>query len=52
METNVSGERLGASLLQVKNGTNCAHDKVPDNATLCPIAFISKSLLSTKKATL
>ena len=43
-----SGDSLGARLLQVRDGMNCRHNKVPDNVTLCPTAFTSKSLLSTK----
>ena len=28
---------------------NCGHDEVPDNTTLCPIAFASKSLSSIEQ---
>ena len=48
LETYASDVCLGARLLQVRDGLNCRHDKDPDNTTLCPIAFTSKSLLSTK----
>ena len=29
LETNVSGVDLGAGLLQMQEGMNCVHDKVP-----------------------
>ena len=32
----------------VRQGMNCGHDEVPDNGTLCIIAFVSKSLSSTE----
>ena len=46
---NASGVGLKAGLLQVWGGMNCRHDKVPDIATLCPIAFTIKSLLSAEQ---
>ena len=48
LETNAFSIGLGARLLQVSNGMNCGHDKIPDNAILCPIAFASKSLSSVE----
>ena len=38
----------GTGLLQVRDSMNCGHDEVPDNPTLCPIAFASESLSSTE----
>ena len=35
---------IGARLLHVRDGMDCGHDKVPDNTTLCQIAFNIKSL--------
>ena len=46
LETNASGSGLG--LLQVIDGMNCGHNKIPDNATMCPMAFTSRSLLSAE----
>ena len=43
LETDASDVSLGAILLQVRKGTNCGCDKVPDNASLHPIAFASNS---------
>ena len=43
LKTDVFYVTLGAKLLQVRNGMNCQHDEVPDNATLCPIVFASKT---------
>ena len=43
LETDASGIGLGTCLLQVREGLNCGCDKVPDIATLCLIAFTSKS---------
>ena len=40
------GIGLGAGLLKVQEGMNCEHDGVPDIATLCPIAFASKTFSS------
>ena len=48
LETDASGVSLGARLLQVRDGMNCEHDKLPDNANLCPFAFASKCLSSAK----
>ena len=44
LETDASGIDLGAALLQICKGTACQKDVAPDNTTLCPIAFASKSL--------
>ena len=48
LKTDASNVGLGASLLQVNEGMNCGHDQVPDNATLPPVAFASKSLSSSE----
>ena len=44
LETDASGVGLGVALLQMHEETACQKDIVPDNTTLCPIAFASKSL--------
>ena len=49
LETDALGVSLEVRLLQVKDGMNCGHDKVPDNASLCPIAFASKGLWHTEQ---
>ena len=41
LKTDVSDVGLGAKLLQVRKSMNCGHDVVPDNASLCPVAFAS-----------
>ena len=46
LNTGALSITLEAGLLQVRYGMNCGHEKVPDNATLHPIAFISKSILN------
>ena len=46
--TDASGIGLGARLLQVRDGMKCAHDEVPDNATMHPTAFACKSLPNTE----
>ena len=46
LETDASGVSLGAKLPQVRDGMNCRFHKLLDNATLCLIAFASKSLSS------
>ena len=44
LETDASEVGLGAALLQMHEGTACQEDVVPDNNTLCPTVFASKSL--------
>ena len=46
LETDASGVRLGARLMQVRDGMN--YDEVPDYITLYPIALASKSLMSAE----
>ena len=46
LETDTAGVSIGAGLLQVREGMNCGHDKLPDNATFHLIAFTSKSIFS------
>ena len=48
LETDASGVRLRARLLQIRDGMNCGHDEIPDNTMLHPIAFASKGLWSAK----
>ena len=48
LENDASEVSLRANVLQVRDGMNYGHDEVPDNATLCPIAFANKSLSSTE----
>ena len=47
-ETDASGVGLGAALLQLHNNTVCQKGIVPDNITLHPIAFASKSLTAAE----
>ena len=35
LETDASGINLGARLLQVRDGMNCGHDDILDDATQC-----------------
>ena len=44
LETDASGVGLGAALLQLHDNTACQRDVAPDNASLRPITFASKSL--------
>ena len=46
-KTDASGASFGVGLLQERDGMNYGHDHVQNNATVCPITFISKSLLNT-----
>ena len=46
LEMDVSGIGLRAVLLQMSEGMNCLYGEVPDNVTLHPIAFASKSIQS------
>ena len=49
LETDTYGMRLGASLLQVRDGMNCGLDKVPDNTALHSNALTRKSLSSMEQ---
>ena len=49
LETDASGVSLGAALLQLHDNTVCQKGIAPDNITLCPIAFASKSLTSVEQ---
>ena len=44
LETDMSGIGLGAALLQTRYERTCQRDIAPDNTTLRPITFTSKSL--------
>ena len=48
LETDLSGVRLGAELLQVRDGMNCPQDGTPHSSTLRLTAFTIKGLSSTK----
>ena len=50
-QTDASGVSLEAELIQVRDGMNCGDDKVLDNTTLQPIAFVSKSYQALSSAT-
>ena len=49
LEMDASGIGLGAGLLQVTEGMNCEHDKVPGNAAFHPTALTSESLSSVEQ---
>ena len=44
--TEASGISLGDRSLQVRNGINCEHSKIPDNEMFLPALFVIKSLSS------
>ena len=46
---DASGVGLGATFLQMRSNTSCPMDEAPDNSTLRPIAFASKSLIAAEK---
>ena len=48
LEIDSSGVILKAGSLKIRDDMNCGQDKVPDNATLCPIVLGSKSLSSAE----
>ena len=48
LETDASGVGLGAALLQLCDDTACQRDMAPDNTSLRPTAFASKSLTGAK----
>ena len=48
LQTHASGVRLGAGLLQLRDGMNCGNNEVSDKAPLHPIALTRKHLLSTE----
>ena len=49
LETDASGIGLGAALLQICDNTVCQMGVAPQNITLHPIAFASKSLTGVEK---
>ena len=49
IEMDASGVGLGATFLQMRSNTSCPMDEAPDNSTLRPIAFASKSLIAAEK---
>ena len=49
LETDASGVRLRADLLQTRSGRSCPRDKAPANIILKSITPVSKSLLCTEK---
>ena len=51
LEIEASGVRLGAALLQTRNGTSCPRNTAPDNSILRQITFVNKSLSSVEKDT-
>ena len=50
LEIAASGIGLWATLLQVKDGMNCGHNEIPNDAILQPTAVVSKSLSSVEWA--
>ena len=48
LETKVSGVRLEAGLLQVRDRMQFHKDKVQNNSVLYPTAFTSRSLTSSE----
>ena len=48
LETDTSGVRLGAGLLQVRDGIWFQKNEALDKVVLCPKTFASKSLTSTE----
>ena len=49
LETDASGIGLGAALLQIHDNTDCQMGVAPQNITLCPIAFASKSHIGAEQ---
>ena len=49
LETDASGVGLGAALLQLCDNMVCKKGVAPDNVTLHPIAFTSKSLTGAER---
>ena len=47
-ETDASGVSLGAAMLQLCNNTVCQKGVAPNNITLCPIVFASKSVIGAE----
>ena len=48
LETDASGNRLDAALLQTRDGITCPRDTAPDNTILMPIAFAGKGPTSAE----
>ena len=49
LETVVSGERLGAVFLKIRDGMTCTHGDTPDYTILRSITFASKSQSRAEK---
>ena len=49
VETDVSRVRLGAALLQTRNGTSFPTDKTPDNSILRPLPLQARACQVQKK---
>ena len=45
LKRDISGIGFGAALLQLRDNTTCQTHMAPDNTILCPITFVSKSLM-------
>ena len=48
VETDASGIKPGAALLQISEWTTCSRATAPDTTILRPITFASKGLTSTE----
>ena len=49
IETDASGFRLGAALLQTRSGTSCPRDKAPGNSILRPICLCEQEPVKCRK---
>ena len=48
-ETDKSGVGLRAGLLQIRDGTSCQRDDIPDNNIIRPITFAGERLSAAGK---